>query len=63
VILVLVPLCTLLGAIGVAAIFGVAGVGSSGAHGRRHLVDADNNTSGPFTEQDLHAPFSGRRRA
>jgi hypothetical protein len=40
VILALALLSTLLGAIGVAAIFGLAGVGSSaGAHGQRHLVD------------------------
>ncbi|HEY4809994.1 MAG TPA: hypothetical protein VIH71_02950 [Solirubrobacteraceae bacterium] len=39
VILVLALLSTLLGAIGVAVIFGVAGIGSSGAHGHRHLVD------------------------
>jgi hypothetical protein len=39
VILVLALLSTLLGAVGVAVIFGVAGVGSGGAHGHRHLVD------------------------
>jgi hypothetical protein len=38
-ILVLALLSTLLGAIGVAVIFGVAGIGSSGAHGHRHLAD------------------------
>lgn len=39
VILLLTILSTLVGAIGVAVIFGVAGLGSSGAHGHGHLVD------------------------
>ena len=39
VILVLALLSTLLGAIGVAVIFGIAGFGSSGAHGHQRLVD------------------------
>ncbi|HTC59657.1 MAG TPA: DUF6159 family protein [Solirubrobacteraceae bacterium] len=39
VILLLAILSTLVGAVGVAVIFGVAGFGSSGTHGHRHLVD------------------------
>ncbi len=39
VILLLAILSTSLGAVGVAVIFGVAGLGSSSAHGHRHLVD------------------------
>jgi len=39
VILLLAILSTLVGAVGVAVIFGVAGLGSSGTHGHRHLVD------------------------
>ena len=39
VILLLAILSTLVGAVGVAVIFGVAGLGSSSAHGHRHLVD------------------------
>ena len=38
-ILLLAILSTLVGAVGVAVIFGVAGLGSSGTHGHRHLVD------------------------
>ncbi len=38
-ILLLAILSTLVGAVGVAVIFGVAGLGSSSAHGHRHLVD------------------------
>lgn len=39
VILLLAILATLVGAVGVAVILGVAGLGSSSAHGHRHLVD------------------------
>jgi Family of unknown function (DUF6159) len=39
VILLLAILSTLVGAVSVTVIFGVAGLGSSGTHGHRHLVD------------------------
>lgn len=42
-VLVLAIFSTLVGAVGVAVIFGVAGLGSSGGDGHRHLVDGSHS--------------------